>query len=224
MKTILKLEKTPIAVAFLSAPPEGVAKYAGEAVPAGCTFWKLAMEGQTFYTVPADHYNCAVGSYTHNIPLPAERAPELEGTIGFMVENKYLAMAEVPGIPVLQDSPRVVAYGPADTVPFAADVVVVAAKPAQAMFIYEAALQAGAGNALTNTLGRPGCAVLPLALGQQTTALSFGCMGNRVFTGISDGDLYVAIPGAKYAAVVEKLKEVVAANCTMEGHYRAKMA
>lgn len=36
------------------------------------------------------------GSYTHKIALPPERARELEGTIGFMVENNYLAMPEVP--------------------------------------------------------------------------------------------------------------------------------
>jgi uncharacterized protein (DUF169 family) len=224
MQSLLKLENAPVAVAFLSAPPDGVSKYSGQPVPAGCAFWRMAMDGKTFYTVPSDHYNCAVGSYTHSIPLPAERAGELEGTIGFMVENNYLAMAEVPGIPVLQDSPQVIAYGPADSVPFEADVVVVAAKPAQAMFIYEAALKAGAGNALTNALGRPGCAVLPLTIGQQTTSLSFGCMGNRVFTGITDGDLYIGIPGAKYAAVVEKLREVVTANCAMEEHYRSKLA
>ena len=45
-----------------------------------------------------------------------------------MVQNNYLAMAEVPGIPVLQDSPQVIAYGPADSAPFEADVVMVAAK------------------------------------------------------------------------------------------------
>ncbi len=219
MQKLLNLEKGPIAVAFLTAPPEGVAKYDGAAVPAGCTFWKLAMEGKTFYTVPSDHYNCAVGSYTHNIALPAERAAELEQTIGLMVENKYLDMAEVPGIPVIPNSPAVVAYGPVDSAPFTPDAVLVAAKPAQAMFIYEAALKAGAGNALTSVLGRPGCAVLPL----QTTSLSFGCMGNRVFTGIGDGEMYVSIPGAKYAAVVAKLQEVVTANCNMEAVYRQKL-
>ena len=223
MQSLLKLENSPVAVAFLGEPPDGVSKYSGPPVPAGCSFWKLAMEGKTFYTVPSDHYNCAVGSYTHKITLPPERAQELEGTIGFMVQNNYLSMAEVPGIPVLQDSPRVVAYGPAGEVPFEADVVLVAAKPAQAMFIYEAALKAGAGNALTNALGRPGCAVLPLTMSQQTASLSFGCMGNRVFTGISDGDLYIGIPGAKYEQVVEKLKEIITANCAMEGHYRSKL-
>lgn len=223
MQTLLKLENAPIAVAFLSTPPAGVSKYSGQPVPAGCSFWKMAMRGKTFYTVPSDHYNCAVGSYTHNIALPAERAKELDGTIGFMVQNNYLAMAEVSGIPVLQDSPNVIAYGPAGAVPFDADVVLVAAKPAQAMLIYEAALKAGAGEALTNTLGRPGCAVLPLTARLQTTSLSFGCIGNRIFTELSEGELYIGIPGAKYAQVLEKLKEAVTANCAMEAHYRAKL-
>ena len=224
MQNLLKLENAPVAVAFRATPPGGVSKYAGHPVPAGCAFWKLAMEGKTFYTIPSDHYSCAVGCHTHKISLPPERARELEETIGFMVQNNYLAMAEVPGIPVLQASPQVIAYGPADSAPFEADVVIVAAKPAQAMYIYEAALKAGAGNALTNALGRPACAVLPLTLALQAASLSFGCIGNRVFTGITDDDLYIAIPGAKYAQVVEKLKEVVTANCAMEGHYRAKLS
>ena len=127
----VQIRRSSFVVASLVAA--SLVSASGEAVSAGCTFWKLAMEGQTFYTVSSDHYNCAVGSYTHKISLRVERAQELEGTIGFMVENNYLAMEEVPGIPVLQDSPQAVAYGPADSVPFAADVVVVA-KPAQAMF------------------------------------------------------------------------------------------
>ena len=84
-------------------------------------------------------------------------------------------------------------------------------------------MKAVAGNALTNATGRPGCAILPLTAGHETASLSFGCMGNRVFIGISDSDLYVGIPGAKYTEVVEKLKEAIAANCAMEGHYRAKL-
>ena len=44
-------------------------------------FWEKAMSGHTFYTGPSDHYNCAVGSYTHSIALPAERAHELNDTM-----------------------------------------------------------------------------------------------------------------------------------------------
>src|SRR5437870_7567822 len=79
----LGLGRRPVAVTFLDAPPAGVARFAGSE-PSGCSFWRLAAAGRPFYTVPSDHYNCAIGSHTHAIPLPAERAQELEQTLSFM--------------------------------------------------------------------------------------------------------------------------------------------
>lgn len=186
---------------------------------AGCMFWEKAMSGQTFYTVPSDHYNCAVGSYTHRIGLPAERAHELNDTIVFMAENNYVASADVSGIPTLARSPGAVAYGPMDGAGFKADIVLIAAKPAQAMLIYEAAIKAGAGSALTNALGRPACAVLPLTTTSSQTSISLGCKGNRTFTGLPDEEMYVAIPGDKWERVIEKLAEVHEANAAMERYY-----
>ena len=222
VQTLLDLEKLPIAVGFFEAPPPDLPRRQGGPVPAGCAFWREAQEGRAFYTVPEDHYPCAVGSYTHAIPLPVARAAELEQTVGFMVESGYLRMDEVPGIPTLRSTPAVVAYAPADRNAFPAHAVIVAARPAQAMLLYEAALAAGAGAALTPTLGRPGCAVLPLALNGGSTALSFGCQGNRTYTGLPDDHLYVCIPGDRWDAVSEKVAAVVAANQTMGAHYRAK--
>lgn len=223
VQQLLGLPVPPVAIGFLEAPPAGVPEWEG-AVPAGCAFWKHAMNQKTFYTVPADHHNCAVGSYTHKIGLPAERAAELEGAIGFMVSNNYLRMEEVPGIPTLAATPTVVAYGPAGSVPFRADVVVIAANPAQAMLIYEASLRVGAGNALTNVLGRPGCASLPLALGTGVTSLSFGCKGNRTFTGLDDSQMYCVIPGKHYDAVAAELATILASNGAMATYYEGKKA
>jgi uncharacterized protein (DUF169 family) len=79
----LGLPRRPVAVAFLQAPPPGVEKFEGT-MPSGCSFWRLAADGRTFYTVAADHYNCPIGSYTHSIALPPERAPELEQTLSLM--------------------------------------------------------------------------------------------------------------------------------------------
>ncbi|MES1262134.1 MAG: hypothetical protein ABUS49_10395, partial [Acidobacteriota bacterium] len=95
---------------------------------------------------------------------------------------------------------------------------------AAAMLLYEAAVRAGAGDALTQTLGRPGCAVLPLAVKTGVSAVSFGCKGNRTFTGLPEEELYLAVPGAKWDAVVAAATEVVSANCTMEEHYKTHQA
>ena len=68
----LSLRRRPVAIAFRDTAPAGVAAFVGS-LPSGCSFWKLAAEGRTFYTVPGDHYNCPIGSYTHNIALPPGR-------------------------------------------------------------------------------------------------------------------------------------------------------
>ena len=105
IKEILGLRRTPIKVGFFDQPPPGIERWAGGPAPAGCFFWTKAMEGKAFFTVPADHYNCAIGSYTHKIGLPADRASELDSTLGFMIETRYLDRAEIPGIPTLDRDP-----------------------------------------------------------------------------------------------------------------------
>jgi uncharacterized protein (DUF169 family) len=217
----LGLASPPVAIGFLSAPPAGLEPWQGGAKPAGCAFWREAMKGSSFYTAPSDHYNCAVGAYTHSIPLPAERGSQLNDTIGFMVEKEYLRMEEVPGIPTLEKTPAYIAYGPAESASFKHDLVLIAAKPSQAMLIYETALRAGAGAALANTLGRPACAVLPLASKTGQASLSLGCIGNRTFTGLPDEELYVCIPGSHWPKLVAELIAVGRANSAMQAHYRA---
>ncbi|MDA0276594.1 MAG: DUF169 domain-containing protein [Proteobacteria bacterium] len=221
---LLELGRAPIAIGFFDSPPAGLARWDGGPVAAGCIFWEKAMRGQSFYTVPADHYNCAVGSYTHKIALPAQRAHELDDTITFMASTKYVASAEVPGIPTLARSPGAVAYRPMHGAGFKPDVVLIAAKPAQAMLIYEAAIKAGAGDAVTNALGRPACAVLPLTMTSGQTSISLGCKGNRTFTGLADEEMYVAVPGDKWQTVVEKLAEAREANVAMEKYYSDRKA
>jgi uncharacterized protein (DUF169 family) len=220
----LGLQSPPIAIGFLNAPPAGLEQWKGGARPAGCAFWREAMKGASFYTVPSDHYNCAVGAYTHSIPLPADRGSQLNDTIGFMVQKEYLRMEEVPGIPVLEKTPACIAYGPAEEAAFPYDFVMIAAKPSQAMLIYETAIRAGAGAALANALGRPACAVLPLAGKTGQTSLSLGCIGNRTFTGLPDEELYVCIPSNHWPKLIAELIAVGKANSEMQQFYRAHQA
>jgi len=45
----------PVAVALLDAEPAGVKKFEGPR-PSGCSCWRLAAEGRTFYTIPEMQY------------------------------------------------------------------------------------------------------------------------------------------------------------------------
>lgn len=111
LTTTLGLTRRPVAIAFRDEAPAGVAKFTGTQ-PSGCSFWKLAADGGAFYTVPGDHYNCPIGSYTHNIPLPAEREHELPQVLAVMTGLGYLKMDEVPAIPRLAKTPGVIIYAP----------------------------------------------------------------------------------------------------------------
>ena len=158
--------RRPVAVTFLDSAPEGVARFTGSQ-PSGCSFWRLAAEGRTFYTVPSDHFNCAVGSYTHSIDLSPERAAETTQTLEFMFRVNYIRPEEVAGIPRLPQTPAAVLYSALADTPVPPSVILFACRPASAMRLHEAAIRAGKPGALP-PLGRPTCMALPAALAHGT--------------------------------------------------------
>jgi uncharacterized protein (DUF169 family) len=216
---ILGLQRAAVAVGFFDSPPDGLPRWQGGAVAAGCVFWKKAQEGSSFYTVSSDHYNCAVGAHTHGLRLPSERSNELNATISFMVDNGYLTRSEIPGIPTLPEGSKFIAYGPAQSPGFLPDLVIVAADPQQAMLLYEAALRVGAGDAIAQLFGRPACAILALTRASGKMTLSLGCKGNRTFTGLSHNEAYICVPASKWDALVGCLGGILDANETMGRHY-----
>jgi len=217
----LGLTRRPIAIAIRETPPAGVAKFSGTA-PSGCSFWRMASEGRTFFTVPSDHYNCAVGSYTHNIPLPPERARELDETLGFMGGIGYLRMEEVPGIPVLPTTPGAIVYAPLGDTPVDPDVVLFLGPASRIMLLQEAATRAGVSSGLT-TLGRPTCMAVPAAMGLGMVA-STACIGNRVYTGAEEGELYAAVPGKDLEMVAEATATIQSANATLRAYHLERQA
>jgi uncharacterized protein (DUF169 family) len=214
---ILDLKRRPVAVAFSAEVPQGTEQFSGSQ-PAGCSFWRLAAEGRTLATVPADHYNCPVGSYTHNIPLPENRAHELPAILGTMTSLGYLKMEEVPGIPVLPETPRNIVFAPLGDTPVTPDVVLFVAAASKLMLLEEAAIRAGAASKLP-LLARPTCMAIPAALvhGMVTSA---GCIGNRVYTDLGNDELYAAIPGRALEEIARELETVESANRTLAEYHR----
>lgn len=216
---VVRLQRRPVAVTFRDTAPTGVAKFAGTE-PSGCSFWRIAAGGRTFYTVPADHYNCAIGSYTHNLALPQDRAKELDETLSLMTGVGYLKMEEVPGIPRLPTPPGVVVYAPLGDTPVEPGVVVFSGRPGRVMLLQEAALRAGVG-AQVPLFGRPTCAALPAALAFGVVA-STGCIGNRVYTDVGEDELYVTVPGKDLPRIAEEARTIAAANDKLSGYHRGR--
>lgn len=215
----LGLERRPVAVTFQQSPPAGVSKFSGT-VPSGCSFWRIAAGGQTFYTVPSDHYNCPIGSHTHNIPLPEGRTRELDQTLSLMTSVGYIRMEEIPGIYRLPRTPGVVIYAPLGETPVDPDVVLVAGRPGRVMLLGEAALAARAGSQ-SPLLGRPTCMAIPAAM-VHGVVVSSGCIGNRVYTDLGEDELYVVIPGQDLAKVVDQIQTVATANAQLADYHRGR--
>ena len=217
----LSLTRRPVAIAFRESPPAGVAKLCGTQ-PSGCSFWRLAAEGRTFYTVPSDHFNCAVGSYTHSIDPPPERATETTQTLEFMFRVNYIRPEEVAGIPRLPHTPAAVLYSALSDTPVPPSVILFACRPASAMRLHEAAIRAGKPGVLP-PLGRPTCMALPAALAHGTVT-SLGCIGNRIYTGLSEEDLYVAVPGVDLPDIADALEVISTANAELAAYAQGRRA
>lgn len=219
-KRLLGLEHPPIAIAFVDTVPLGVGRL-NVPGPSSCAYWKLAGEGKIFYTTAEDHLNCTIGAYTHGAQMPPEKATELQSTLSEMIGLSYLREEEVAGISRRTQPLQFVVYAPLAHAPCPPDIVLVRGKVKTAMLLTEAALAAGFGPH-EGIMARPTCALLPHTLDFGRLTASFGCIGNRVYTGLEDSELYFAIPGYRVLELVAELEKIIAANRELEAFHQAR--
>src|SRR5262245_28398314 len=101
----LKLRVPPVAVCLSDKPPQGVP---GPSKPAaaGCVFWEWGAKG-ALVTAAKDHGNCAVGMYTHHMPLAtAAQQDDLHTCLKVFGDLGYVRPEDIPSIPVLKDEPQ----------------------------------------------------------------------------------------------------------------------
>ena len=221
LQDLLHLTWAPIAIAFQEKAPDGMQRIETPG-PAGCHYWKLASEGQIFYTEASDHYSCPIGSHTHGIDLPKETAKELEGLVQTMVGIQYIRKEDVAAIPRRQDPFHLALYAPLTLAPFRPEIILVRGSVKQLMILVEAVQAAGVTNT-TGVMGRPTCAVLPETIQSGAVTTSLGCIGNRVYTGLGDDEAYMAIPGPKLQEVIGKLGTLVEANKQLESFHQSRL-
>jgi uncharacterized protein (DUF169 family) len=217
---LLQLKSAPVAIAFVDSPPPGIPRVSAPE-PAGCGYWPRAAAGEVFFTSADDHKACPVGAHTHNVPLSAAEDAELMGLVKTMVGLSYLKMEDVAKIPRRQTPMQAAVYAPLPLAPVPPDVVLVRGNARQLMLLAEAAESAGV-TGTSPAMGRPTCAVLPESINAGRTAVSFGCVGNRVYTAAGDDEAYFAIPGAHLAAVESHLKTIVQANEALQTFHLAR--
>ncbi|HEU4388982.1 MAG TPA: DUF169 domain-containing protein [Blastocatellia bacterium] len=140
-----------------------------------------------------------------------------------MVQLQYLREEEIPRIPSRTTPFQNAVYAPLDQTPVAPEIVLIRGTARQIMLLSEAAGLAGV-EAAPGLMGRPTCAMLPVAAQQGQFAGSLGCVGNRVYTALADDEFYFAIPGSRLEEVVGKLRTILEANKELEKFHRSRQA
>jgi uncharacterized protein (DUF169 family) len=191
LSMMLALDHPPVAVSFhddaLSGDPVAP-------VAAGCCFWAAA-EQAAIVTRPADHAGCSVGGYVHCL-LPLERAADADD-VAALVASDWVTPTDLTTIPVLDRSPKSIVYEPlrgAERV----DVVLLRLGPKSLMALQGAVPEMA-------LVAKPQCQIVARAA-RGEIVVSPGCAVSRVRTGLPDGELTVALPGARLGDVIARLR------------------
>ena len=216
----LGLDNAPVAIAFTNTAPEGISRV-DEALAASCSYWREA-SNRVFYTTADDHSGCPVGAFTHGVSLSQQQTTELQSLVGMMTELRYIKQEEVPLIPHRTEPMRFAVYAPLGAASFAPDVVIFRGNARQIMLMSEAARAAGIVDAAA-VMGRPACAMIPQSAAAQSGVTSVGCIGNRIYTGLRDDELYITVPGGAVANLLDRLVTVLEANIALERFHRDRV-
>jgi uncharacterized protein (DUF169 family) len=219
LSAALHLTQPPVAVGFVDEVPAGVPMWQG-LVPAGCRFWEEGTHA-VFATRATDHELCAIGTYTHNLETSAAHDGERAEALKVFAALGYVRPEDLPQIPVLARRPQFVIYGPLDRMPIRPAVVLLFARPEQALILSEASQQSEAG--APPALGRPACAIVPQAANTGRTAMSFGCCGARAYLDVlkSDVTLY-AVPEPRLALFTARAAELAKANAVLTAFHAVR--
>jgi len=220
LETMLRLKAPPIALIFSDVPLEGVARVSASA-PAGCAYWKRAAQGELFYTTAGDHLGCPIGAFTHGAPLGPDDEKNLMDIVEMMIGVGYLASEEVAQIPKRSTKLAIVTYGPLSLMPREPDVMLVRSAPRAAMLLSEAAHALGVQRQSAPVI-RPACAMVPEVEGSNRATSSFGCIGNRVYTGLPDDEVWFACSGDQITSLVARLTPLAKANEELESFHVAR--
>ncbi len=213
LSEILNLKTPPLAIRFSARAPAGIERFAGDMpqatadgrtgkVPAGCVFWIKAQHA-TFTTTAEDHANCSVGSITHGFKRLDEVADKND--VASLVEAGWVTPDMFPQIPVVEEKPAFVTYGPLAETTETPDVIFLRINAKQAMMLSDAVPQ-------INFQGKPQCHIIPIAKQQQQVAISVGCMLSRVRTGMPNTEMTCAIPATRLTEVLDALRNAAGAD------------
>jgi uncharacterized protein (DUF169 family) len=213
LQDLLSLAVPPVAIAFLSHVPAGIARIERMhppatadgrtgAVAASCVFWIDGAQG-VFATTAEDHGNCSVGGLTHGFKTMGEIAHNAD--VAALCETGWVTAEVVAKIAVVRERPKSVVYGPLREIPIEPSVILLRLNGKQQMLLHDAWPE-------LRFEGKPQCHIIPIAQERGDIAVSVGCMLSRVRTGMSNNEVTCAVPASRIPSLIERLRAARAAD------------
>jgi uncharacterized protein (DUF169 family) len=213
LQQLLGLSAPPVAITFSDVEPDGIGRFDAAMPPAtedgrtgrvaaGCVFWVRATE-RAFVTVPDDHANCSVGSFTHGLKSMEDIAANSD--VAALVAAEWVSPDDFSKVPSVKNRSNFIVYGPLRDMTSDPNVVFIRLNGKQLMMVHDA--WPGA-----RMEGKPQCHIIPIAKEDGEVAVSVGCMLSRVRTGMSNNDVSCAIPWAVLPDLIDRLRLAIAAD------------
>ncbi len=204
------MASAPVQLSYLSEPLRD-APVSATASPSVCTYFA---SGRTrAVLVPLSHHQeCEIGAFVLGMSPEGVLGKRLFTTVGLMEKDGYLLPGEALKIPRNERPPEYVHYAPLGEGPAPPTAVLLFVKARSLMLVLEAANRLGGEWASPPMVLRPMCSIVPVLLQGGPLAISVGCAGSRVYTGLSDGEMIVGVRGDRIGEFQGALRTVRTAN------------
>ena len=217
----LDLALTPVALAFVEREPAGVASL-GKQPPSFCTLWRWAEE-RPIYVSAEQHTGCEIGGMVAGFVSEEGREERLAAKLEEMCEAGQGELEEIARTPRFPGGNAGVVYGPIWDMPVPPQLALMWATLPQMGVLQEVmGTILWRNNSRGAAFTRPACGVLAIAGERGMPAMSLGCLGMRVYTGIPPGHFLMAVPAGRLPQLASGLAARDDASERIE-HYAERM-
>ncbi len=210
LKTILKLQREPVAMKWVSREPTNVNKEIGKS--RFCTKLDKAMNGEIFYST-AEEEECMGGLKYSGMKNPNEFPKNMRSGSFLVPAGVYKSIPAVQrswkdNMAVEHDIFTAIIFAPLQKADFEPDVIFIVANSRQGMEILHANAYDSGSHGLGADSG-PICssmAAIPYLTGKVT--YGFGDIGSRNNMDLTDEEIMVSIPATDLERIVANLEEM----------------
>ena len=217
----LGIEIPPVAMTFVSNEPEEIPPLFRDP-PSFCSLWRMA-ELRVFYASAEQHEGCGIGGVVSGFMSSTGREDELVSLLEDLCEAGVGTSEEIELTPRFEEPGSGVVYGPLWKTPLEPDLVLMWATLPQMGVVQEIIGKImWRDNPQGAVFTRPACGVLPIAHQRRKSAMSLGCVGMRLYTGIPPRLFLIAMPPEQLTQLERGLESKDDIGDRL-GHYAGKL-